>query len=338
MSKRVIISDSFDELSTLLNREKRVVVLIDKAISHLYKGVFSYPFVEIPISESTKTLSTVEHVARSLTEMECGRDAFLLCVGGGILTDIGGFTASIYKRGIRCGYVPTTLLAQVDASVGGKTGVNLDGLKNILGTFSLPEFSYINVSALKTLSHRELLSGAAELIKIFIIKELSSFKAASELFRNGVNVESEGFLDLLKRGVELKQSVVESDFRENGERKILNFGHTFGHAIEKCALEEGRSLPHGEAVVKGMVIAAKISHRVGLLAYDELNMILDTFTAMGYDLSIQYPIDKMVHFIKNDKKKVERGVDFVLLQQIGVSCVKNIQLEELKELTRDVLY
>lgn len=338
MSKSFLIYDSFDRLFPLLEGEKEVVVLIDQRVKELYGHHFLYPQIVVETGEQHKNLANVEKIANALLEMECSRNAFLLCVGGGILTDIGGFVASIYKRGIKCGYVPTTLLAQVDASTGGKTGVNLSGLKNILGTFSLPEFTYINTSTLKTLPHRELLAGAAEMIKAFAIKDKESFAKAHMCFRNGIDTSSPEFRELLATAIEIKDGVVERDFRESGERKLLNFGHTFGHAIEKCASERGDSILHGEAVAKGMKVAAQISVRKGLFSQGGCDTLCTTLSQMGFDLSVGYSVEKMMEAIKNDKKRGENGVDFVLLQEIGKSCVETISFDDLAKVAEDVLH
>lgn len=338
MSKSFHIYDSFDQLFPLLEGKKEVVVLIDHGIKELYGHHFPYPQIVVETGEHHKNLANVEKIANALLEMECSRNAFLLCVGGGILTDIGGFVASIYKRGIKCGYVPTTLLAQVDASTGGKTGVNLAGLKNILGTFSLPEFTYINTSTLKTLPHRELLAGAAEMIKAFAIKDKESFAKAQMCFRNGIDTSSPEFRELLATAIEIKAGVVERDFRESGERKLLNFGHTIGHAIEKCASERGDSILHGEAVAKGMVVASEISVIRGYLSEDDHNTLRHSLENMGFDLSIGYEAENLVEAIKNDKKRGENGVDFVLLKEIGISCVEITSFDELAKGIANVLH
>ena len=338
MSNSLHIYDSFGPLNTLLEGKKEVVVLIDKGIKEIYGRYFPYHQIEVQTGEGHKNLATVENICRRLLELECSRNTFLVCVGGGILTDMGGFVASIYKRGIKCGYVPTTLLAQVDASTGGKTGVNLSGLKNILGTFSLPEFTYINTSTLKTLPPRELLAGAAEMIKAFAIKDRESFAMASKYFRDGIDTSSPKFRDLLATAIGIKAGIVERDFRESGERKLLNFGHTFGHAIEKCASERGDSILHGEAVAKGMMIASQISVMRGHLSEDDHNTLRTTLEEMGFDLSIGYEAENLIEAIKNDKKRGENGVDFVLLEEIGISCVENISIDDLAKAAADVLH
>lgn len=338
MSKTFFIHDNFEALSPLLEGKKEVVVLIDKGISHLYGRYFPYPQIEVEISEGQKTLATVETIAKRLVAMECSRSTFLLCVGGGILTDIGGFVASVFKRGIKCGYVPTTLLAQVDASTGGKTGVNLDGLKNILGTFSLPEFTYINTATLRTLPRRELLAGAAEMIKAFAIKDAESFAKGKNYLTQGFDTGTPEFRELLATAIQIKADVVERDFRESGERKLLNFGHTFGHAIEKCAAAAREPLLHGEAVAKGMKIAAQISALKGYLPEESMKEFCSTLDMMGFDLQVPYGVENLMDAVKNDKKRGENGVDFVLLQEIGKSCIETISFEDLAKAAADVLH
>lgn len=338
MSKTFHIHDDFDHLAPLLAGRKEVVVLIDSGVKELYGGHFPYPQIVVHTGEDRKSLATVEEIARRLTAMECGRNTFLLCVGGGILTDIGGFAASIYKRGVKCGYVPTTLLAQADASTGGKTGVNLDGLKNILGTFSLPEFTYINTATLKTLPRRELLAGAAEMIKAFAIKDAESFAKAKTYLVQGFDTCTPEFRELLATAIQIKAGVVERDFRESGERKLLNFGHTFGHAIEKCAAAASEPLLHGEAVAKGMKIAAQISALKGYLPEESLNEFCSTLEMMGFNLQVPYGVENLMDAVKNDKKRGENGVDFVFLQEIGSSFVESVDFVTLAKAAADVLH
>lgn len=338
MSKTFFIYDNFKSLPRHLVGYEKIVVLIDENIAPLYGKFLPCPQIVISTGERNKTLSTIESIIGRLMDMECSRDTLLLCAGGGILTDIGGFAASIYKRGIRFAHIPTTLLSQVDASIGGKTGVNFQGYKNIIGTFSHPEFTYINTSTLKTLPHREILSGAAELVKAFAIKDQASFERASRCFSDGINIEAPEFKELIATAMEIKQGVVERDFRESGERRLLNFGHTFGHAIEKCAADASDDILHGEAVAIGMAIAAKISTHLRLLSADACEGFIATLRNMGFDLEVRYPAESLVNAIKNDKKRGDNGVYFVLLQEIGTSCVEMLNFTDLEKIAADVLH
>lgn len=319
----VYIRDSFADLFPLLEGKKEVVTLIDSGVEPIFGNCFPYRKIIVNTSEQNKSFTLVQEICEKLLEMEVSRGGFLLCVGGGILTDVGGFVASIYKRGIKCGYVSTTLLAQVDASIGGKTGINLAGYKNAVGTFSMPEFTYINTELLKSLPEREYKAGLAELYKTLALRD-------REMFLGG-----EDILKMIERSVEIKNEVVKEDPTEKGLRKILNFGHTFGHAIERCA---SNKVLHGEAVAAGMAIAARLSHRLGYLSKDEMELFINKLCALGFEVEAHYSPKDIMEAIKNDKKRVDNGVDFVFLHQIGEPCIGTISVSDLEREVEHVLY
>ena len=269
------------------------------------------PTLWVHASEQEKTLATVEKLVAQLLDLQADRDTMLIGVGGGIATDITGFVASIYKRGVRFGLVPTTLLAQVDAAIGGKNGVNFDRFKNMLGTFRQPEFVYIDTDFLQTLPPRELRCGAAEMLKTFLLADAKAYEEALTVFRSpqpaGIPPR------LVRRAGEIKMDFVERDPFDHGERQLLNLGHTFGHAIEKCCTQYA----HGEAVAIGIVMAARMACRKGLMALEDADRICADFRSVGLPVEPPMPEDKLYAAILQDKKRSGSTLRFVLPTIIG---------------------
>ncbi|MDO5760079.1 MAG: 3-dehydroquinate synthase family protein, partial [Bacteroidota bacterium] len=226
-------------------------ILLEKADEIADRGA---TLLEIPAGEENKNIETIKNLSSSLLESNADRNSLLISLGGGVVTDVGGFVASIYKRGIQNINIPTTLLAMVDASIGGKTGVNLNGIKNALGTFNTDTITLVDTDFLQTLPYKEILSGVGEMLKTFLVLDkemLAKFISKKDL----QTIEDEFIL----RCMELKESVVEQDVFDNKRRKILNFGHTLGHAFEGYySLLEKKSITHGEAVVIGIYYAMKL--------------------------------------------------------------------------------
>ena len=253
------------EIAPLVAEESEVFVVYDANAAEVAAEVIeAVPGVRgsiaIETSEEDKSMDTVLLIVRSLLEAGASRKALVLAVGGGITTDLAGFAASIYKRGVRYANVPTTLLAQVDAAVGGKTGVNFDDYKNMLGVIVQPVFTFVCADALRTLPRRDFLSGAAELLKTFLIENEDDHygRAVRWLAEGGAAAELQE-LALAAAGV--KAAIVSRDPFEAGERRKLNLGHTFAHAIEHEALRRGDDITHGEAVAMGIVLAARLALR-----------------------------------------------------------------------------
>jgi len=269
-----------------------------------------FTLILIPTGESYKTIETCNIVWAQLTKVNADRKALLINLGGGVLTDLGGFAASCYKRGIKFINIPTTLLAMVDASTGGKTGVDFGSFKNQIGVFSAPEFTWVHSIFLKSLPSNQIRSGAAEMIKHGLIYDSKHF---DEVISNFNDLTS-----LISDSVSIKQAVVAQDPTEKGLRKILNFGHTLGHAIESFYLETPTSLLHGEAIAVGMILEAYLSHRELGLSNNELVAITNPIKSF-YDLPIIDPADyqDIIELTKQDKKNEHGSVRFVGLKQIG---------------------
>lgn len=327
------------DISSLLAGEKEVFVVCDRNVEWVAweAGTF-VGAVSIDTSESLKTMGTVMEICKWLLENNATRDALLLAVGGGITTDLAGFAAAIYKRGIRYANVPTTLLAQVDAAIGGKTGVNFLEYKNMLGAFRMPEFTAICPEVLRTLPARQLLAGLAEMLKTFIIADASAYAQAVSSGKNAKNPDGDtrpGLSsgksakipdgDLILKAARAKEAIVEADPFERGPRAVLNLGHTFAHAIEHRAMEAGDDILHGEAVAIGIIMAAEISEREGIAEKGLAARLKADFKSLG--LPTECPYEGLEAAMAKDKKAAGSGkVKFVLPVKIGEVVVKEYDL------------
>ncbi len=270
--------------------------------------------------ERSKNIETVIKLARELVNIGADRTSLLLALGGGVVGDICGFLASIYMRGIPFIQLPTTLLAQVDSSVGGKTGVDIPEGKNLIGTFAQPRAVYADIGTLTSLSQAEIRNGISEIVKYGMIKDEGLFTLLEEKWWDVLNLEPHVTASVVKRSCEIKAEVVSKDEREGGYRRILNFGHTIGHAVEAAS---NYTIPHGEAVAMGMVAVGKISVGRSLLskkAYQRLVELLNRF-GLPVDIPKEIRPEEVLLNIKKDKK-VKRGkVNFVLSKGIGETVI-----------------
>lgn len=305
------------DISALLQGEREVFVVCDRNVEWVAweAGTF-VGAVSIDTSESLKTMGTVMEICKWLLENNATRDALLLAVGGGITTDLAGFAAAIYKRGIRYANVPTTLLAQVDAAIGGKTGVNFLEYKNMLGAFRMPEFTAICPDVLKTLPARQIKAGLAEMLKTFIIADASAYAQAVSSLKKAVFADG----DLILKAAAIKESIVTMDPYERGPRIKLNLGHTFAHAIEHKALEAGDDILHGEAVAIGIIMAAEMSEREGIAEKGLAARLKADFQSLG--LPTDCPYTGLEDAMAKDKKAAGGKIRFVLPERIGSVVVK----------------
>ena len=285
-----------------LAHEPEVFVVYDRNVAWI-AGEMPWPALAIETSETRKNMDAVLDICRWLMDAGASRNALVLAIGGGITTDIAGFAAGIYKRGIRYANLPTTLLSQVDAAIGGKTGVNLDGYKNMLGVFRMPEVTFLCADVLRTLPRREFLSGLAELLKTFLLADGNAYAAAL----SGVNQ------DLITKAARIKADIVERDPYEKGERAKLNLGHTFGHAIEHEARLRGDDITHGEAVAMGILLAARLGESLGISEKGLAARLKADFQAAGLPTDCPYPLETLKEAMGKDKKALGGGmVKFVL--------------------------
>jgi 3-dehydroquinate synthase len=262
-----------------------------------------------------------------LIALEADRSTYIVAVGGGIVCDVAGFAASIYMRGLSYGFVSTTLLSQVDASLGGKTGVNFRNYKNMVGVFSQPDFVIADISMLQTLEEKEFRSGFAEIIKAAIIKDELLFSYIEQNIDLALQKDQTVLEKMIYDSVQIKAHVVESDEKEKGERKKLNFGHTFGHAIEHLT-----GMLHGEAVSIGMVMAADLSVRMGLLSQNEHNRIIALLKKTGLPVHIQLKPEDLIAAMKKDKKRQADTLHMILIDKIGHAVIQPISIQQIEKL------
>jgi len=287
--------------------------------------------IEIGEGEKIKNLTTLKNVFRSFLDLGMDRFSFVIGMGGGVVCDITGLAASTYMRGIRFGLVPTTLLAQVDASIGGKNGINLNGYKNIIGVFKQPEFIQCDFAFLKSLQKQELLCGIAEIIKHAAVQSLSLFDFLEHNWQKLLSLQEGVVKKTVEESIRIKSSIVRKDETEKGERRILNFGHTLGHALEKAG-----SFPHGEAVSMGMVFAARMSVSRGLITEGKaarLERLLDT---VGLPTRIPVKSSQLIDAVRKDKKRQGEFLHFILLRDLGKATAVKLSYPELEEWIHDL--
>lgn len=322
-TSEILVGENWESVSRLLP-ESGVVIVTDDNVKRLYGDRFpSVPVFSVTPGEGSKKLTVIEGLAEKLLETGIDRSGFVLAVGGGVVCDLAGFLASIYMRGIRCGYVSTSLLAQVDASTGGKNGVNLGGTKNMIGNIRQPEFVICDPSMLQTLPEQEYLSGLAELIKTAVIGDKDLFDIIEKSYTEIMNRDSNLLTDLVSRSVNFKAKVVTEDEREAGLRRILNFGHTYGHAVEMQM-----SVKHGFAVASGMELATQFSLEKGLIRTCEKDRIINLLKKFGLLGQHNIPDGEIENLVLHDKKKTGSDIRFVFTDGIGSAIVKKITVVE----------
>jgi 3-dehydroquinate synthase len=308
------------------------VLLVDENVFVHHKDIFSsYHHIIVPSGEANKTLQTVENIYRELVRFEVDRSSLLVGVGGGLATDVAGFVASTYLREVQFGFISTTLLGQVDASIGGKNGVNLDGYKNMIGTIRQPSFVWCDLSLLKTLAHKEYISGIAEVIKYGAIWDIEFLHYLKEHMSKLLALDMDVLKSVVTTSATAKVHVVQKDEKESDLRRILNFGHTIGHAIER-----DKKVMHGEAVATGMVLATRLSHAMNMLSASDVDVIHELVSAAGLPTNMEMDPDVIFQNIRKDKKKSGDSIHFILLKGLGNAIVKTIPLGELKRILHDL--
>jgi len=321
---------------------RKIVVITNPIVSRLYGNTlknsltgagFIANFVEIPDGEEYKTINTAIEIYDRLIDIKVERESPLIALGGGIIGDITGFVAATYLRGIPYIQVPTTLLSQVDSSIGGKTAVNHPRGKNLIGAFYQPKAVFIDIDTLKTLPKEEILCGVAEIIKYGIIRDSNFFEYLEDNIEKLINLNEDVLIHSIKRSCEIKADAVSKDEREAGLRAILNFGHTIGHAIE--SLTDYKKYRHGEAVAIGMVYAARLSLESGLCSNKDYERVANLITAAGLPIAIfGLDADAIIDSLYLDKKVKEEKIRFILMNGIGSVEIKS---DITNELIRKVL-
>jgi len=318
----------FSLLDQLVDPVKTVIVTDENIFNAHWRKLKGWKTIVLQPGEENKIQSTVDSIIQQLIDFGADRKTYLLGLGGGVVTDITGYAASIYMRGIKFGFVPVSLLAMVDASIGGKNGIDVGPYKNLAGTIRQPEFLIYDSSFLKSLPQAEWVNGFAEIIKHACIKDARLFK---ELEENSIKVyknDKDALSKLVQKNAMIKSKVVMADEFEQGERKLLNFGHTWGHVIET-----NYSLPHGHAVSIGIAMACRISEQ--LTGFKQTKRVTDLLEEYGLPVEMEVNKKMVFEVLKMDKKKVNTSMNYVLLNDIGKAVIKSIPLEKLEVLVNN---
>jgi 3-dehydroquinate synthase len=328
---RILVGEKLQNLAGYLP-DTKIVIITDTNVSRLYKKYFPpCPVIEMGLGEKNKTIDTLNYIFGRFVEHEVDRSSFVVGIGGGIVCDVAGFAASIFMRGLKFGFVSTTLLSQVDASVGGKNGVNFEGYKNMVGTFSQPEFVICDSEMLKTLEKKQFVAGFAEIVKAGAIKDESLFAYLENNYEKALNMDSDVINKLVYDSVLIKSAVVEADEKEKGERRKLNFGHTFAHSFEKLT-----GMLHGEAVSAGMVLASRLSQKLGLIKEADCKRIRSLLENLGLPTAVNFDMSDIFNIMKQDKKREGDTIHLVLIERIGNAIIKNVSLKQLEEMINDL--
>ena len=336
--------DFEQELKNLECAEKKICIVTDSTVANLYadaveevtgkacKKVVRFVF---EAGEASKNLEVVKKLYTFLIEEGFDRKDMLIALGGGVVGDLTGYAAATYLRGIDFIQVPTTLLAQCDSSIGGKTGVDFDGYKNMVGAFKMPRLVYMNLQVLATLDERQFFSGFAEVMKYGLIKDHIFYEWLIENMYEICERDMDTLLEMVMRSCTVKKMVVEKDPTEQGERALLNLGHTIGHAIEKAKNFE---LLHGECVALGTVAAAYISWKKEMLSMDEYYEIRDMFVPFYLPISVENIVpEEILKLTKSDKKMQNGRIKFILLKKIGKAVIDTtVTDEEMLDAIREI--
>lgn len=322
---------SFSQLNTLVDK-KKTIVLTDRNIFEAHQEKFiGWELIVIEPGEEHKIQSTVDEVIRLMIEMEADRSTTLVGVGGGVITDLSGYIASVFMRGISFGFVPTTLLGMVDASVGGKNGIDVGVYKNMVGVIRQPKFLFYDYSFLATLPELVWSDGFAEIIKHACIKDAVAFKQLEKEDIDSIRNQSNVLGALIQRNVLLKTKVVQNDEFEKGERKLLNFGHTLGHAIETQY-----ALTHGQAVAIGMSYALRLSEQ--LTGFQDSEKVRTVIKQYRLPINGDFDVKKVLDILKMDKKRVDKNMNFILLEKVGKGIIQSIPMVQLTKMVQKIKF
>jgi len=317
---------SFDLLETITSKDNAVIITDENVYcGSNHKKFKGWKTIVLKAGEEHKVQQTVDIIIDQLIDFGCDRKSFLIGVGGGVVTDITGYVAGVFMRGIQFGFVPTSILAMVDASIGGKNGIDVGAYKNMVGLIRQPSFLLYDYSLLKTLPKAEWVNGFAEIIKHACIKDAAMFKLLEAHKLSDFQKDKTVLNKLIQRNALLKSKVVVEDEFETGDRKLLNFGHTFGHAIENTY-----RLPHGHAVAIGMVMACMIS--ASYKNFNDTSRVVALIKKYGLPVHQSYNAAEVLDVMKADKKKVKDVISYVLLQKIGKAVVQPIEISEVESI------
>jgi len=326
-TSRVLVGEKLENFRYYTGQNS-VVVITDENVAGFYGDYFGhFPVIVLKPGEKSKTLNTVNDIYKKLLKLNCDRNTFILGVGGGIVCDIAGFAASTFLRGMHFGFVSTSLLSQVDASVGGKNGVNYRGYKNLVGTFSQPDFVICDPRTLVTLPKEEISGGFAEIIKHTLIADWQMFAYLEENIMKALNLNMEVIQKLTAHSISVKTAIVNRDEREKGDRKLLNFGHTLGHAIEKIS-----GISHGQAVAIGMVMASEFSAEMGFLSHEKVIRIKNLLTKFNLPVHTTIEPGKLLAAIQKDKKRNDQKISFIFLKNVGEAVIQELEINQINKM------
>ncbi len=316
-----------------LVKDADVVIITDEYIfDHHALKMAAWPVIKIPGGEASKNQKTVDHVIDELINRGAHKNTFLIGVGGGVVTDITGYVAAVYMRGIKFALAPTSILAMVDAAIGGKNGIDVGVYKNMVGTICQPQFIFYDYSFLQTLPVKEWVNGFAEIIKHACIKDALLFAMLEKYSLHEYQTDKTLIADLVEKNVEIKMHIVTNDEFEKGERKLLNFGHTIGHAIENL-----HALPHGYAVSIGIVAACNLSEKINGLHFEDAAKIVKLLDQYHLPVDVETDHTRVFEVLKMDKKRKDDGVNFILLKSIGNAEIKFISLTGLEKYFKEIV-
>jgi len=322
----------FSYLEQLLSKEN-VILITDENVFQLQQQKFEgWKTIVIKAGEEHKQQSTVDAIIQQLIAMEADRKTFIVGVGGGVVTDITGYAASVYMRGLRFGFVPTTILSMVDASIGGKNGIDVGIYKNLVGLIKQPEFLLFDYSLLQTLPFEQWVNGFAEVIKHACIKDAVLFSTLEKFTLHDFTTDATLLAELIEKNVTIKTTVVVNDEFEQGDRKLLNFGHTIGHAIENL-----HQLLHGHAISIGMVAACNLSEQINGFHYEDAIRIVKLLSKYHLPVDVETEYEKVFDILKMDKKRNKNEMNFILLNKIGEAVIKPISLDEMHKHLKEII-
>lgn len=316
---------SFSNLKKIVDLPNAVLITDENVFRHHEKRFKNRDVIVLKAGEEYKVQETVDSVIEQLIEMEADRKTILIGVGGGVVTDITGYVASVFMRGLKFGFVPTTVLAMVDASIGGKNGIDVGVYKNLVGTIRQPSFILHDTVFLNSLPETEWVNGFAEIIKHACIKDAAMFQELEKKSLKKYQVRKKSVCELIQRNAILKTKVVQRDEFENGERRLLNFGHTLGHA-----LENQYELSHGQAISIGMAYACHISER--LTGFKDTARVVHLLDKYGLPTYASFDKQKVFDVLKMDKKRERKEMNYVMLEKIGKGTVQKISLKNLEQI------
>lgn len=320
---------SLSQLKNVADKKHSIILTDEHVFEACKTKLKGWNTIVIKAGEEYKIQQTADTVIDSLIEMEADRTTTLIGLGGGVITDLAGYVGAIYMRGIRTGFVPTSLLAMVDASIGGKNGVDVDVYKNLVGTIRQPAFLFFDTSLLQTLPTAEWQNGFAEIIKHAAIRDAAMFRKLKEHDAGWYRKKKAELAALVRRNALLKTKVVQFDETEQGDRKLLNFGHTLGHA-----LENQYELSHGQAVSIGMTYAAHLSEV--LLGFKQADTLVKVIDQYGLPTYADFDRAKVFDVLKHDKKRERSNLHYILLQKIGKGVVHTLPLAQVKQLIEQI--